>query len=61
MFVILNVEIGKYVARSGSYSSYTAKLPLARIFETRAEAESELCPENELILTMTEAIDWRYR
>lgn len=38
-----------YVTRPGSVNSWSTRLANARVFETRAEAEADLCPDNERI------------
>jgi len=38
-----------YLTRPGSLNTWTPRLSGARIFTTRAEAEADLCPENETI------------
>lgn len=44
----------KYVAKPGSKHSYTQSLPCIRWYATREEAERDLCPENERIMTPAE-------
>lgn len=49
-YIIKNIETGKYVSRSGSEHSYTAKLQDARTFPTREAAQTECCG-NERVTT----------
>ena len=49
MYLIKRVD-GKFVARSGSQHSYTNRIDLARVYETKAEADKDLCPDNERII-----------
>jgi hypothetical protein len=44
-FVIVR-EDGMYVACPGSEQSYTARFEKAQLFNSRKEAEKNLCPEN---------------
>jgi hypothetical protein len=53
MYVIKNIETGKYVARFGSERSYTTKLSEMRVYKTHADATADLCRGNEIV----EAID----
>lgn len=52
MYVIKNTETEKYVAAPGSEHSYTTKLEKARIFSARADAERELCDDNEVVVAL---------
>lgn len=47
---------GAYVSRPGSRASYTFILQHARAFPTRESAERELCPGNERVLSVDEAM-----
>ena len=53
MFVLRRTEDGKFVAPSGSKSSYVRSLQAARVFQTREAAETERCIENETIVSIT--------
>ena len=52
MHVIVRDD-GKYVARSGSQSSYTARLERARVFSSRAAAEADAC-SNERVRSVND-------
>jgi|CXWL01.1.fsa_nt_gi hypothetical protein len=52
MYIIVRIPDGFYVARPGNVSSYTRDLKQARLYVTKAEAERDLCPENERISTV---------
>lgn len=54
MFLIENVETGRYVAVPGWRSSYTTSVRRARKFRTRCDAERDLCPENERVVACAE-------
>jgi hypothetical protein len=56
MTYVIKRTDGMYVTRPGSRSSYTAKLQDARPFNSRAEAERERCPANEIIVSVEEEI-----
>ena len=49
MFRLRKYEGGHYVAKKGSYNSYTNTLKYARNFPTREEAEADRCVESEYI------------
>lgn len=49
MFVIKKGNL--YVAKSGSGSSYTYDIRKAEIYKTKKEAERNVCPENEHIVS----------
>jgi hypothetical protein len=48
LFVIKNLNTGKYVARPGPSHSYTVKLNEVRLFINRAAAQAECCA-NEVV------------
>jgi hypothetical protein len=49
-FVIRRTDQGGgYVARPGCPSSYTPRKENARVFPTKAAAEAECCPGNEVV------------
>lgn len=48
-----------YVARPGSASSYTSDLAKARTFATKEQAKTELCPGNEIIVSVTDEMGGR--
>jgi hypothetical protein len=53
MYVIKRIDQGGgYVARPGNPSSYTNHLDHVRFFKTREEAESQRCPENEVVVSL---------
>jgi len=54
-FVIMKGNL--FVAESGHASSYTNDLCSARKFETREEAERNVCPENENIKDFNRLLD----
>lgn len=57
MYVIKRTDQGGgYVAQSGSKSSYTTSLELARKFPTREAAEAERCPGNEVVLDVNDIL-----
>lgn len=47
---------GGYVANPGSKNSYTRNVLKARRYPTRALAEADRCPENEIILNFQELL-----
>ncbi len=49
---VLKRNDGAYVAPPGQASSYVRALQAARVFSTRAEAERERCPGNEVVVTV---------
>ena len=53
-FVLIRTKDRKYVARWGlgrvTSSSYTKRLEEAQVFSTRAEAETNRCPESERVV-----------
>ncbi len=53
---VIRRDDGAFVSRPGSQHSYTPLLQKARTWETREAAERELCPENEQVLTVGEAM-----
>lgn len=55
MYVIQRLD-GCYVAKLGSAWSYTRRLEDARKFPTRADAEREICPENERVVAVTDLL-----
>lgn len=56
MYVIKRTDQGGgYVAKSGLMHSYTRQISLVRRFATIEEAESNRCPENEIIVCWDEA------
>ena len=48
LFVIKNLDTGKYVAWHGLSRSYTVKLKEVRLFINRAAAQAECC-RNEVV------------
>ena len=48
LFVVKNLDTGKYVARHGLSHSYTVKLKEVRLFINRAAAQSQCCG-NEIV------------
>lgn len=58
MYVIQR-EDGAYVTNPGSERSYSKFLQDARLFDTREQAEREVCPGNERILDMGQAFKSR--
>lgn len=56
MYVIRNTETGCFVSRPGSRSSYTPKLQDARVFHSMVYAKTQLCVENEEVLTIEQAM-----
>ena len=48
LFVIKNLDTGKYAARPGLSGSYAVKLEEVRLFINRAAAQAECC-ENEAV------------
>lgn len=48
LYVIKNLDNGKYVARKGLQHSYTAKLSEARFFRDNEAAQRERCG-NEIV------------
>ena len=60
MFVIRNIENGKYVARPGSMHSYTRSIANARVFDYRSDAENDLCPDNERVVEVKSVLSSKY-
>ena len=56
MFVIVNTETHKYVARRGSGNSYTTKLEQAETFRTREAADKDRCPGNEVVVDVNDLL-----
>jgi hypothetical protein len=54
MYIIKRNEDGKYVAQSGSKSSYTTKLENARIYSTHDAAQADACG-NETVIDLRNA------
>ena len=52
LYVIKNLDTGKYVARRGLGHSYTVKLNEVRLFINRAAAQAECCG-NEVVEQLT--------
>jgi hypothetical protein len=48
-YVLQRIPDGAFVCRSGLGASYSRLLQHAKLFDTRAQAEAERCPENERI------------
>ena len=60
MFLIQRRADGKYVSPPGLRGlrhSYTARIDLARVYQTKEEAERDLCPENETIVSVVSVPD----
>lgn len=49
MYVLRNVDNGKYVAPSGSTNSYTERLQNARVFPTREAAQADACGNDRVV------------
>ena len=47
---LIKRDDGKYVAVRDSKHSYTTRVDLARVYQTKEEAEQDLCHENERIV-----------
>ena len=43
MYVLRRNEDGKYVAKPGMHNSYTNRLELAQVFDTKEKAEGSAC------------------
>jgi hypothetical protein len=56
VYVIQNVDTGKWVARFGSERSYTNSLQKAQTFPTREAAQPQCCG-NERIQSLEQAVD----
>ena len=52
MYVIQNIETGKFVSRHGSYHSYTYKIMEAQVYHSQAAAEKDRCVENERVVSV---------
>jgi hypothetical protein len=52
MYVLQRRPDGAFVAPPGAPSSYTRALQDARVFSTRADAERERCPGNEIVIAV---------
>jgi len=52
MYLLKRVEDGRFVAKSGTKSSYTMEINNVKIFPTREAAEYERCGENEIIVPL---------
>jgi hypothetical protein len=55
MYVIRRDD-GKFVTPPGYQHSYTYKLQDARTFLTRESAEAERCPENEVVVSVSDCL-----
>jgi hypothetical protein len=55
MYVIYNLDNGKYAKRFGHEASYTDKLQHAQTFNTLEEAQRHCCG-NELVISLEEAM-----
>jgi len=58
-YVIRRTTDGAYVARPGSRGSYTGALQLARVYSTREAARRDFCVENEVVISIEEAMGVR--
>lgn len=53
MYVIQRTDQGGgYVAEYGSKHSYTNRVEKARRYRTREEADTDRCPENEVVVEL---------
>lgn len=59
MYVIKCTDHGGFVSKPGSRSAYTDRLQNARQFESLEWAEANKCPENEIVLTLEQAMNHR--
>lgn len=50
MYLIKRMTDGKFVAPRGAKHSYTTRIDLARVYQTKEEADADRCPENERII-----------
>jgi len=58
MYIIRRVDQGGgYVAKAGMKESYTFDIKKMRKFSTRAEAQKELCIENEVVEPIENVMD----
>jgi len=57
MAYVIQKAGGLYVAKPGHAHSYTNRLDYARKFQTREEAEGNLCPENERVVELERVLD----
>lgn len=57
MYVIRNNDTGKFVARSGSESSYTNAIQNARVFSTKESAQRHLCVDNETVVPVSSVLN----
>ena len=56
MTYVIQRQDGAYATPSGSAKSYTGKLQFARMFGSKESADRELCPENECVISLEEAV-----
>ena len=57
MYVLKRTDQGGgYAATPGSKSSYTHCLERAQIFRTKEHAETNSCPENEVVLHINDVL-----
>lgn len=56
MYAIMN-EYGALVSKAGMSASYTRTLSDAQEYETREQAERNMCPENEHVVNLEELLD----
>ena len=56
MYVIKNIDTGRFVAPQGSILSYTINLQNARKYSSLAAANADKCG-NEIVLTLEEAMN----
>lgn len=57
MYIIQKIDSTNrrcYVARSGSKDSYTGYLQHARVYASRSQAEADKCPENEMVVELSD-------
>lgn len=61
MYVLVDIRTGRYVAPSGSESSFTRKLDDARTFPTYDAAEAERCKESERVASVRDCPMFSHR
>lgn len=58
MYVIKRTtESGGYVAKPGSYRSYTHDIAKAKLYSTKEKAQADTCSDNEIIIPLRGLFD----
>lgn len=60
-YVIVNADTGEYAARLDLDRIYTNRLTRARYYDTPDEAQGDLCPANEYVVSIDELLKEGFR